>query len=1125
MRRIWTALISALLATLLCAVAVCGALPTDAEREQDLLALGIAGRENNSVLDGAQLYEALFGDIPTAATADYLNAQGLTLRYNDAISAGCISTDYRAEEGVLALTVRPYRYTAENGAEVVWLPTGATVDGQQVVLTEADGVYSARLEGLFRTENFDMTVDFAWSVVIPHETVDEVRNGAYRAGSTALSAQRDYELAYAEYERLCADYIAWQTYLEKKLAYDAYAEALRAYTEQVKAYEAYVTAKAIYDKENAAYTEWQTYYADLAVYTAQYERYSAYQSYLSAMETAEHKLTLIRSIYISDSHGWKMYSSIMGGTVTKVINGKDELVDALHCSEEDVDLAGASTEALRALLKEYDNIRKKTYASGYEKSAAEYAYFVKNYSALQLHFTNLYKTLKGFLSNTFVERALEMEGQRDHYLQFVGQLYVISTCLDSEGERRADWTIGGKKLEEVVEEQQRVPDGDWDPRISPFPALVAPAECPNPITPPAVAMPSHKPVPPTPVLKPSDTPPAPVEDPDKGVIPPRCDEAPLAEPVAPVFDGMTLALMEEIETGKLALYTGEAVAKTLSFAAHVTRPVSILNEKLVTFYDIEGNLLYQVLVNYGAALSYAPPEHEPSPAYEYRLLGWIGAEGNEVDLRFITTDLDLYPNYEITKKSYTVTWRVIGADGQMSEFSSVWTYGSLPVPGAQVPCVSYEENGYLYEFSGWDREVLPVTEHVTYTGTVTKTPKNYPVTWVMGERTVIELWAYGTVPSFEGDTSISSPSYSYTFLGWSPAVSAVEGAATYVARYEKQPYATSGTAALEIAEDAQRMTVLADTHASVSITDALERASETQKEFAIRWESGCELVLDAASVGALGASDCSRIVLQSFTLNGDTVFELHFYNSLLKEASLGGATPVLHLPFATAADGKTTAFFLSSDGEETRIEQDLLPVTAATVIRCTYVYPLTVAPDPNCNTLSLGYDAVPGEVISLRLPCLFGYEVTGADVTDADGNVIALNNLSFVMPASAVAVTLHVEKIEYRVIFRSEGKVLSDTLYSYGEAIKIPPAPQKSAEGETVYTFISWGSEVPTHATGDVRELVFDAVFSAQIKDIDYDTGHNNNLLAEVILPVAFGCLLLVGGAITAIVIVRRRRR
>ena len=116
------------------------------------------------------------------------------------------------------------------------------------------------------------------------------------------------------------------------------------------------------------------------------------------------------------------------------------------------------------------------------------------------------------------------------------------------------------------------------------------------------------------------------------------------------------------------------------------------------------------------------------------------------------------------------------------------------------------------------------------------------------------------------------------------------------------------------------------------------------------------------------------------------------------------------------------------------------------------------------------------------------------------------------------------ERIVYRVTFLVGGEVWDYAEYFAGDEIVLPENPPKRTEGEFTYTFTGWGN-VPVLATGDEEDLVFEAAFAqSQIID-DYDTGHNNNLLAEVILPVVGGCLLLVGGAIALIVRLRKRRR
>ena len=111
------------------------------------------------------------------------------------------------------------------------------------------------------------------------------------------------------------------------------------------------------------------------------------------------------------------------------------------------------------------------------------------------------------------------------------------------------------------------------------------------------------------------------------------------------------------------------------------------------------------------------------------------------------------------------------------------------------------------------------------------------------------------------------------------------------------------------------------------------------------------------------------------------------------------------------------------------------------------------------------------------------------------------------------------------MIFRCEGEILSDHTYRYGEQIIPPDDPTKVSDERISYTFISWSAPVPTHAGGDARELIFDAVFAEQVKNIDYDTGHNNNLLAEVILPTALLVTLTVAAATVAVILMLRRKK
>lgn len=72
---------------------------------------------------------------------------------------------------------------------------------------------------------------------------------------------------------------------------------------------------------------------------------------------------------------------------------------------------------------------------------------------------------------------------------------------------------------------------------------------------------------------------------------------------------------------------------------------------------------------------------------------------------------------------------------------------------------------------------------VSYGGVEIKT---YTVTWVVDGVTTTEIYNEGATPSFKGSTDKASDGqYTYTFTGWSPAITVVTGDITYTAQYSQ----------------------------------------------------------------------------------------------------------------------------------------------------------------------------------------------------------------------------------------------------------------------------------------------------------------------------------------------------
>ncbi len=1124
MKRKLTYIGTALLSLCLCLVLLGTAAPSVLADSEMLPSLdyGVPDSDGNVTLGAVELYEQLFGSSPTAAGDRYLSLNGIKLTYNNTIPSNLITTDYDGTAGKLTVTIRPYTYRAGNGETVTWIPTHAVIDEEVCEMIAEGGAYVCRLENLYYSQDFDIEVDYRWEVTIPEAAIEHLRNSAYEAGEAGIALRREYEALLAAWQEDLAAHEEWNEYLAWKVVQDDYLERLTAYNVLKEAYDDYVERYKAYEDAVALYELWQDYFEYEEYAKLHLEDYNKYATYLKQYNTVKGKLALIDSIYVSDSHYWNMYNSIMGGTVDFVLENEDLLVNKLGYKEEFIRLAGDATVALRGILPKYNRLRTATYASEYERTKALYGFYTENHAALKKNFCDLYSMLKDLFNEYAVKAVLYSEGKLEHYLQFVGQLYVISTCLDEEGDRDPNWTISDQKLEQVVESCHILPDGDWHPANTAMPEEVAPVEYKEPVTRPAGEQPTRYPSPPMPVVNDPGEPPEAPDDPWNGQYPTETAH-PGNAPEAPVFDQVTASLIAEIDAGKLTPYTGSMEAQTLSFDAHVTRRASFRNYKTVSFYDHEHKLLESFQVEYGTSVSYKVPDRAPTVQYSYSNGRWISFDGEDFNLSYITSDLALYPTYTRTLQTYLVTWIFEG-----KTYAKLWHYGDIPSPSPEWSLATYEKDHYRYTFSGWDTEVGPVTGDVTYRGEMVATIMEYEVTWVLyGDVQVTERYPALEVPVYTGDLSRPADNCRYTFDKWLNYGSILTGNAIYYANWNTVKLAGGGLGnnELNIGHGKDTVTVEALSHPIVNIGEVMQLAESADKSLIIAWENGLTATLTPEQLTSFRLVGCTRIILQESNDGRYTAYRFGFTdqsgNRIHKiESGITMEIPVYYEETARPV------FFIKVGENYEQVTDTTLFITEETVIATAMSYQIEATPDERCNTMVLPLMSMEGETVSLKLNCVFGFEVTGATVYDANGTLIPVTEgLTFVMPASPVNITLQISAIRYTLTFIVDGKLWASQEYGLGEEIVLPEAPTRSPADGYSYTFLGWG-EVPALASGSVREMTFTASFSKALQNVDYTTGEGGSVFMNVILPIIAVVILL--GIIALIVwrvIVKRRRR
>ena len=207
-------------------------------------------------------------------------------------------------------------------------------------------------------------------------------------------------------------------------------------------------------------------------------------------------------------------------------------------------------------------------------------------------------------------------------------------------------------------------------------------------------------------------------------------------------------------------------------SAEIAVPVKVLDLVYVVVHVGDNTLDSTTLVKGG---SYTLPNVPDSTGYDfvglYNGKNLAGKSGDQISINQNTVIDAVYKarTFEITFKNGSTVL-------QSSEFA----YGVVPT----APMVTLPKNSaqYTYSFVGWDKDIVAVTESMTYTAVVDSVVNKYLVTFKSGTITLqSDSVAYGTVPEYPTITlPKNNAQYTYS-LSWDKDIVMVAGDAVYTA--------------------------------------------------------------------------------------------------------------------------------------------------------------------------------------------------------------------------------------------------------------------------------------------------------------------------------------------------------
>ncbi len=976
-----------------------------------------------------------------------------SITHGTSISTSYVETEY--ESSVLKVNASPQKYSLSDGTVIEWIPVKAVLNQREssLVFDSIDGKYKTQFENVIENPNGENTVKvlYEYEIVISKEVINFFLNKAYADAPDLKAEKDDYLENKAAYEAYLSDL---EKYKEDVELYNLYVIQLNRYNEQNEKYQNYLEEIEQYDKDLANYREYESLYQEYSANLSSYLTYianpEAYHNKLQKYEDYLKKLEFInRQLTVIEQT--KHPVTHLNRTTYSDIMG--DTVTAVIENRDLIanELFNVSPDVVNTAGAATKKIRELL--TSYFNLTGEnekYSYYSLHYEEFRDSFTNLFRSLDKLYRVKQIREYIEAEGKTEKYVILLSQLYRITNAL-------TDGKVSNYEGNAYFDSTYRIKYYIGPTKYEKHPDKI-------------------------------------ITDTDYYV---DYDQA------APLEDGYPTTMKKpealvtvkptEPDFVKKPTKPEEVKPPTVSkpdYMAEPVEPTEITKKDYAPCEIIDGLIsVMDTLCERDLAIADGKIKRQVTVKKKF-----IGAK--EVSVTFHNEQNILI--YETTVDT-----------GTPADF-----VGELPVKA--------EDEGATYEFLGWANsdgvlvDLTNIESDIQLYPHFKKNPKKFTVNWVFPDQTVSEIYEYGSMP----EPPVAAPeradenSVYYTFSGFDKPISAVTKSEEYTAEFDTNYYVPfeNGGGEISISE-------------GVCYVETLHGG-----------------VFSRLDVSKLLEKIAGKYSLKINTALGEAHFSFE-ETMKLKEAD------VVYIDFGVSYGAGKFTYLLSL------LSEDEIPIQEKIRADVTFACSLT-----DLNNLNLYYESdeservyvnykldsgkirfsansgfryhaaveyriliIPNEVVDITVNVLEGTQGTPVYISYNTPNGVRLGKTYYIDELGEkhyfdgkiftlngnVSVGIDYTRIEYKVEFVSDGKVISSAIYHYGEIPEIPPNPQKSSDSKYSYEFADWSSEV-TSVTGDATYV---AKYWSKPVLAENDDGIqiSDDVMRKILLVGAYALVFLLG--------------